>query len=169
MQLSANSLKWLLRVYPPFLFQRVWIKKIHADFKQADIRISKSFLNMNGNKSIFGGTIFSSIDPIHTLLLDQILKQKGIPKTVAWLKSAQISYLKPAKKNLSFSIKLHDEDIDTALEEVKSQGKVVKTFAIDIIDTDGLLCAQSKNEIYIRDLDFDFSTINGQAHPNYIK
>ena len=169
MQLSANSLKWLLRIYPPFFFQRIWIKKIHADFKQADIRISKSFLNMNGNKSIFGGTIFSSIDPIHTLLLDQILKQKGIPKTVAWLKSANISYLKPAKKHLSFSVRLHDEDINAALTEVKLQGKVVKTFVIDIVDVDGLLCAQSNNEIYIRDLNFDFSTINGQSQPNYIK
>lgn len=100
LSVSAKTLKWLLRFYPPFLFQRVWIEKIQPDYKQADIRVFKSLLNINGNRSIFGGTIFSSIDPIHTLLLDQIFKQQGIHKTVAWLKSAKIDYIKPAKKKL---------------------------------------------------------------------
>ncbi|SMG28338.1 DUF4442 domain-containing protein [Sphingobacterium psychroaquaticum] len=169
LSVSAKTLKWLLRFYPPFLFQRVWIEKIQPDYKQADIRVFKSLLNINGNRSIFGGTIFSSIDPIHTLLLNQIFKQQGIHKTVAWLKSAKIDYIKPAKKSLSFSIKLHDEDISSALADVKNNGKVVKTFVIDIFDKDGLLCAQSQNEIYIRDLGFDFSTLNTQTHQPYIK
>ena len=157
MQLSAKTLKWLLRLYPPFLFQRIWVKKIEADFKQMDIKIFKSILNINSNKTIFGGTIFSSIDPVHTLLLDQIFKRQGIKNTVAWLKSAKIDYIKPGRKTLSFSIIIEDTDVDMALSEVKLHGKVVKTFEIDIFDKDGLLCAHSLNEIYIRDLSFDSS------------
>ncbi|KGE15911.1 translation elongation factor P (EF-P) [Sphingobacterium deserti] len=117
-----------------------------------DIKISKSLLNRNLNGTIFGGTIFASVDPIHTLLLDQIFKRKDIKKTVTWLKSAKISYLKPAAKNLIFSVKIAKEDVQKALDEVKTSGKVVREFEISIYDQAGVLCATSINEIYIRDL-----------------
>lgn len=155
MRLSPKALKWVLRAYPPFFFQRIWIKKVHPDFKQIDIRVSKSLFNINSNRTIFGGTIFASVDPIHTLLFDQIIRRRGIKRTVTWLKSAHITYLKPAKVSLNFSVKLSEREIDDALKEALHCGKMVKTFEIDIFDSSGVLCAKSYNEIYIRDLDFE--------------
>lgn len=152
MQLSPKALKWVLCFYPPFFFQRIWVKKIYPDFRQLDLKIQKSVLNRNSNGTIFGGTIFASVDPIHTLLLDQIFRRKGIKKTVTWLKAAKIEYLKPGRKSLHFSIRISEEDIDKALKAVKENGKVVQEFEILIYDVDGLLCARSTNEIYIRDL-----------------
>ncbi|HLS96351.1 MAG TPA: YiiD C-terminal domain-containing protein [Sphingobacterium sp.] len=160
MRLSPKALKWVLRFYPPFFFQRIWVQKVHADFRQIDIVIRKSLLNMNINRTIFGGTIFSAVDPIHTLLLDQLLRRAGIGKTVTWLKSAKIEYLKPATRHLSFSVRLHDDEVRETLDEVKNKGKVIKTFDIHILDRDGLLCARSNNEIYIRDLTFGGKTRN---------
>lgn len=152
MQVSAKALKWLLRVYPPFFFQRIWIKRIHPDFRQIDIKVNKSLLNKNINGTIFGGTIFAAVDPIHTLLLDQIFRREGVKKMITWLKSAKIEYLKPAARSLHFSIRITEQDIQSALTDVKVSGKVVKVFEILIYDRDGLLCARSSNEIYIRDL-----------------
>lgn len=117
-----------------------------------DIKINKSLLNRNINGTIFGGTIFAAVDPIHTLLLDQIFRREGIKKTVTWLKSAKIEYLKPAAKSLHFSVRIPEQDIQTAIQEVKAAGKIVNTFEILLYDRDGLLCARSSNEIYIRDL-----------------
>lgn len=152
MQLAPKALKWLLRFYPPFLFQRIWVKKIWPDFRQMDVKINKSLLNKNINGTIFGGTIFASVDPIHTLLLDQIFRRSGIRKTVTWLKSAKIDYLKPAAKSLHFSVRISESEIQEALLAIEKSGKVVQVFEILIYDRDGLLCARSTNEIYIRDL-----------------
>lgn len=156
MKLSPNSLKWVLRTYPPFFFQRIWIKNINKDFSGARIKIIKSFLNINSNKTVFGGTIFSALDPIYPILLDQIFKQRGIKKTVAWLKSARIEYLKPGKTSLFFDVKLKEEDIKDAFETIDKQGKVVKTFTTEVFDKNGTKCAVCYNEIYIRNLNFDF-------------
>ncbi|WP_437918190.1 DUF4442 domain-containing protein [Sphingobacterium sp. LRF_L2] len=156
MQLSPKALKWILRFYPPFFFQRIWVKKVYPEFKQLDIEVRKSIFNKNSNGTIFGGTIFSAVDPIHTLLIDQILKKRGISKTVTWLKSAKIDYIKPASKHLLFSICIDDRDIQSILECISKTGKVEKSFAIKIIDQDGLVCAKSHNEIYIRDLTFKY-------------
>lgn len=159
MKLSPVSLKWMMRTYPPFLFQRIWVKKVHDGFKGIDIKINRSFLNINSNKTIFGGTIFSSIDPVHSILLDQAFKAKGLKNTVAWLKSAKINYLKPARTSLHFSIKLMDEEIEEAYKIIQENGKIVKTFTTEIFDKNGVKCAVCQNEIYIRNLKFDVSKL----------
>lgn len=163
MKLSPVSLKWILRTYPPFLFQRIWVKKIHEGFKGIDVKIHKSFLNINSNKTIFGGTIFSSIDPIHSILLDQAFKAKGMKNTVAWLKSAKIDYLKPGRTSLQFSIRLNDDEIEEAFDTIQKNGKIVKTFTTEIFDKDGVKCAVCQNEIYIRNLKFDISKLRKSA------
>ena len=164
MRLPPKVLKWVLRFYPPFFFQRIWIRKVHPNFQQLDIKITKSFLNINANKTVFGGTMFAAVDPIHTLLLDQLLKRNGITNTVTWLKSAQIEYLKPARRSLFFSIVLSDTDVRETILKVSQQGKIVKTFTIEIRDKSGQLCARSLNEIYIRDLTFEYKKVNFESN-----
>ncbi|MFD2557034.1 DUF4442 domain-containing protein [Sphingobacterium tabacisoli] len=154
MKLNPSSLKWLLRFYPPFFFQRIWVKQVHRDFKGIDVKIHKSFLNVNSNKTVFGGTIFTALDPVHSILLDQIFQANGLKKTVAWLKSARIEYLKPGRTDLQYSLYLADEDVEEAFDEIKRKGKVIKTFTTAVFDKNGIKCAICHNEIYIRNLDF---------------
>ena len=160
MRVTPNRLKWVLRFYPPFFFQRIWVKSIHEGYSGADVQVRKSVLNLNSNGAIFGGTIFSSIDPIYPLLIDAYVKSKGLNKTVAWLKSAQIEYKKPGYRNLHFSVNLDATQMQDALDTLLLNGKVIKTFSTDIYDVDGLHCATVRNEIYIRNLHFDFNSNN---------
>ncbi|MVZ67494.1 DUF4442 domain-containing protein [Sphingobacterium sp. DK4209] len=156
MRLSPKTMKWALRLYPPFFFQRIWVKTILDNYLGADLKINKSIFNINSNGTIFGGTIFSAIDPFYPILLDQYFKHRGILRTVAWLKTAHIEYRKPGRTNLQFSIRLDEAVLQEALESIRTHGKVVKTFATHVYDKDGTLCAVAHNEIYIRNLDFDF-------------
>lgn len=164
MSVTPTMLKWVMRFYPPFLFQRIWVKDVADDFKSIEVTIRKSFLNINANKTIFGGTIFSALDPIHSILLDCIFKSRGIKKTVAWLKSAQIQYLKPGTTDLTFRVTLKENQILEALEDIRNNGKVVKTFTTEIFDKTGLKCVECQNEIYIRDLTFDFTKLNKEIN-----
>lgn len=154
MTLSENSFKWLMRFYPPFLFQRIWIRKIHADFRGIEVKINRSVFTTNMGKSTFGGTIFSATDPFYALLFDQIMKREGI-RPVVWLKSARISYLKPGRSDLFFTIRITPEMIEEALEKLRTEGKFVKEFPIRIYDREGQLCVEAMNEVYIRDKDFN--------------
>lgn len=151
MKLSPKTLKWALRCYPPLFFQRIWIINFGAEFKSVRVKINKSILNSNYNRSIFGGTIFSATDPFHAILFDQVFKHRGL-KTRVWLKSAQIQYLKPGRSNLYFTIVLTDEMISEAEEALLTIGKFVKTYKIEIYNAEGELCAVAQNEVYIRNL-----------------
>ena len=151
MIVSAGILKWALRLYPPLFFQRVWVQQFDRDFMGAKVKIAKSVLNINYNKSIFGGSIYSASDPFYAILFDQIMQRKGY-KVRVWLKSAQINYLKPGRSNLYFTIRLRDEDIDEACQALNTNGKFVKAYSMEIINKHGELCATVLNEVYIRNL-----------------
>lgn len=151
MKISEKALTWVMRLYPPLLFQRIWVRRFEPGFSGVDVVIVKSFMNKNYNKSIFGGTIFTATDPFYAILFDQVLQRRGL-KCRFWLKSAQISYLKPGRTNLSFRIQLSETEIKEAEEILHTQGKYVKSFPIELYDTTGMLCATIQNEVYIRNL-----------------
>ncbi|WP_395626468.1 DUF4442 domain-containing protein [Daejeonella sp.] len=151
MKVSENMLKWGMRFYPPLFFQRIWVKKFDKGFSGVKVKIFKSFLNLNYNQSIFGGTIFSASDPFYAVLFDQILERNGF-KCRVWLKSASINYLKPGRTNLEFTIALSDEEIREAIIALKTVGKFVKAYSINMYNSKGELCVTVINEVYIRNL-----------------
>ena len=153
MRLSENALKWVMRLYPPFFFQRIWVRRFEKGFTGVEVKINHSRLNRNHNGTIFGGTIFAATDPFYAILLDQRLQRKGF-KTVVWLKSANVQYIKPGRTTLFFSISLDENTINEVESALASHGKVVKTFPITLVDRSGETCAVVHNEVYIRDLGY---------------
>ncbi len=156
MKISENSLKWLMRFYPPMLFQRIWIKNIHKDFKGIDIKINRSLITSNLGNSTFGGTIFSATDPFYALLFGQIMQHKDFKVTV-WLKSAKINYIKPGHTDLYYTLTISDELINEAELALTHVGKFVKELPIEIYNNSGELCVTATNEVYMRNLDFKFN------------
>ncbi|HEY1025473.1 MAG TPA: DUF4442 domain-containing protein [Sphingobacteriaceae bacterium] len=151
MVVSEKTLKWAMRFYPPLFFQRIWVKKFERGFTGVTVKVNRSVINTNYNKSIFGGTIFSATDPFYALLFDQVLQRRGY-KVRVWLKSAQISYLKPGRTDLYFTITLSDEQITEAETALKTIGKFVKAYPMEIYNKHGELCATVMNEVYVRNL-----------------
>lgn len=149
MKVSEKTLKWAMNVYPPLLFQRIWVKRFHKDFLGVDVKISNSFLNRNYNGSIFGGTIYAATDPFYAILFDQLMQRKGF-KVRVWLKSASINYLKPGLTSLHFTIKITDEMIAEAESALKETGKFVKAYPMELFNKKGELCATVMNEVYLR-------------------
>jgi acyl-coenzyme A thioesterase PaaI-like protein len=153
MLLSERTLKWAMRFYPSLFFQRIWVMKFEPGFRGVHVKINKSILNINYNKSIFGGTIFSAADPFYPVLFHQLLISKGY-NIIAWSKSSQIHYLKPALTDLYFNIHISDENIAHCEEELNMIGKHLKVYPIDMYDKNGQLCASVLNELYVRNLNF---------------
>jgi hypothetical protein len=149
MKASENTIKWIMRLYPPFLLQRIWVQKIYKGFRGADIKINHSLLTLNFGKAVFGGTIYAAIDPFYALLFGQLLRNKNYNTTV-WLKSSSIKFLKPGRCDLYYSIRITDEMIQELETELNSNGVFVKSYAIEIYSKTGELHAVAKNEIYIK-------------------
>lgn len=151
MIVSEKTLKWGLCLYPPMLFQRIWVRRFHTGFRGVDVKINKSLFNKNYNGSIFGGTIYAATDPFYALLFDQLLQREGF-KIRVWLKSASIQYLKPGRSDLFFTLIITDEMLNEAIEALNNGGKFIKAYPMEIFNKSGELCATVMNEVYIRNL-----------------
>ena len=154
MVVSERILKWVMRLYPPLFFQRIWVVSFDIGFRGVCVKINKSLLNTNYNKSIFGGTIFSAADPFYPLLFYQLLTKKGY-RIIAWSKSSEIQYLKPCKTDMRFKINITDDDLAECEYLLNTFGKYMKYHQIDIYDKKEQICVSVINEVYVRNLDFD--------------
>src|ERR1700749_4743428 len=142
MVVTERLSKWGMRFYPPLFFQRVWVVKIDKGFRGVTV-------NINYNKAIFGGTLFSAADPFYPLLFHQIFMHKGY-NVIAWSKSSEIQFLKPGLTKLQFKIRISDEDIAEAEQVLNTGGKYIKAHPIDIYNTSGEVCVTVMNEVYLR-------------------
>jgi len=132
MKVSENILKWGMRLYPPLLFQRIWVKEIQKNFRGAEIKINKSLFTINFGKAIFGGTLYTATDPFYAMLFGQILQHKGY-KVSVWLKSASIRFIKPGRTDLYYKIVITDDMIIEAENELKNAKIFIKNYTISIL------------------------------------
>ncbi len=151
--MSEHTLKWLLRLYPPLLLQRVWVQEFGRNFKSVKVKINKSLINRNYNGSIFGGTIFAAADPFLPVLFSQVLNPDGKRKLKIWSKSSKIEFLKPGLTDLFFELKITDADVSEFEQALTVLGKYEKAYPIEIFNTGGEVCVLLHNEVYVRDLD----------------
>lgn len=140
-----------MRFYPPLLFQRIWVKKFHDDFLGVDVKIFRSILNINYNKSIFGGTIYAAADPFYAVLFYQIMRRRGY-KVIVWQKAAEIFYLKPGRSDLYFNVRISVQDIEQICSLLDSVGKAEHQCTLELKDNQGDVAARVSNLVYIRNL-----------------
>jgi acyl-coenzyme A thioesterase PaaI-like protein len=149
MKVSEKALKWALRFYPPLLLQRVWVRRIGKDFMSAEVRVVRSPFNLNYNRSIFGGTIFSAVDPFYAVLYFEALRRKGYRSRI-WVTRAEIEYLKPAYSDLFFTTSITPEELRDTIAAITAGEKVRRTHEIELRNKSGELCCRVLSEVYIR-------------------
>lgn len=149
MILSERKARLVLSLYPPLFFQRISVRNFGKDFRTAEVRIAKSLFNRNYNRTIFGGTIFSAVDPVYVFMYWQIFARKGM-KLQCWLKSANIDYRKPGDTELIASFSLTEDDIADAEQQLNEVGKFVRTHRVEVLNTRHEICALAETEVYMR-------------------
>ena len=112
----------LMNFWLPFFFNRIKIINVSDDFKHVDVLLKHTFWNRNPNKSLWGGAIFSAVDPFYPIMLKQILLLDDI-ETIFLTKSAQVEYLKESKTNILFSFIITDDEIQNLKTILSNKGK----------------------------------------------
>jgi len=145
---SPRQLRWLMRAYPPLLFQRVEVLEIDPGFRRALVRVRRSIFSRNLQGSTFGGTIYAAVDPFHALLLWQICTHEGL-RVQAWTKQAVITFLRPAESHLTIEFALDDRIVGQALGAIRETGRFAHVFEVQALDEQGGVCATVRTDIRI--------------------
>ena len=147
--LTANELKLMLNFWLPFLVNRIYILFISNDFHEMQVRLKHSFWNRNPNKSVWGGSIASALDPFFPVMMKQIILRKGT-STDFFSKAIQIEFVRKVESHVLFHFKITKSEVAEAEETLINDGKYEGWHSVDGIDISGNICVHGKVQIYLR-------------------
>ncbi|MEB3802273.1 DUF4442 domain-containing protein [Flavobacterium columnare] len=144
-------LKYGFNLSPMYKRSTARITHISEDLKNIHIKIPHTYKNKNYVGSIFGGSLFSAVDPIPMTQLMYILKENYI----VWDKVALIRFKKPARENVYATFYFSDDEINEIIEKVKIGKEIEHTKITHITNKTGdvTFCEVTKT-IYIAEKEF---------------
>ena len=83
------------------------IIEVSDDLLKVVVKVKLSYKNRNYVNSIFGGSLFSSVDPIPMVQLINLIGDDY----VVWDKSAEIKFKRPAKEHMYADFKYTTEEL----------------------------------------------------------
>ena len=147
--LQPKELRRMLNLWFPFLVNRIQIISITEDFHEMQVRLKHSFWNRNPNKSIWGGSITSALDPFFPIMMKQILLKRGIT-TNFYSKAVNVQFIKMVKSNVTFQFSISGEEVALAEKELDQNGKYKGWHSANGIDIKGNICVNGRVQIYLR-------------------
>jgi len=124
---------------------------VSKDLSYIKIKLSISYKNKNYVNSIFGGSMFSAVDPIPMVQLINLLDKNY----VVWDKSAQINFKRPAREDLYADFSFTPKEVNQIKAEVaeKNEIELVKTTLLKNKEGSKVFCEVHKT-IYVADKKF---------------
>ena len=147
--LRAIELRHMLNFWFPFLVNRIKITTISDDFYELQVMLKHSFWNRNPNKSIWGGSITSALDPFFPVMMKQIILCKGI-RTDFLSKAVHVEFIRQVKTNVFFQFKITGKEIIKAEKKLTNAGKYEGWHYVNGIDAEGNVCVHGKVQVYLR-------------------
>ena len=122
------------------------LRYIAPDWSEIRLDVPLSWRTRNYVGTIFGGSIYASIDPIYMIML---IRRLG-PEFIVWDKAATIQFKKPGRETLHARFVVSDEELGAIRRGLESNRSVDRTYLVELVDDSGTLCATIEKVIYIR-------------------
>ncbi len=118
------------------------------DLMKVQIKLPISWKNRNYVDSIYGGSMFSAVDPMPMVQLINILGNDF----VVWDKKAEINFKRPARENLYAQFEFTNKEVEgiKARVAIENEIEVVKTTLLTNKDQTKTFCEVHKT-LYVAD------------------
>ena len=147
--LRPKELQRILNFWFPFLVNRIRLISISDDFHHINVCLIYSFWNRNPNKSVWGGSIASAMDPFFPILMKQILLRKGIV-TDFYSKAVNVQFIKTVNSNVNFQFSISDEEVALAEEKLDQKGRYTGWHYVEGIASNDEVCVKGEVQIFLR-------------------
>jgi len=122
------------------------MRHIAPDWSEVRLDVPLSWRTRNYVGTIFGGSIYASIDPIYMIML---IRRLG-PEFVVWDKAATIQFKKPGLETLHARFVVSDEELAAIRSALEAKRSVDRTYLVELVDGSGTVCATIEKVIYVR-------------------
>ena len=144
--LRTRLMRWRFNLHPAYRRSGGRITYVDASLCEVRVRLPLCRATRNLNGTIYGGSIYSAVDPIHAVMLVNLL---GAAEYVAWTKEAHVRFLRQARTDLTAQIVLTPGEVQAAREEVGRMGKIERQYTVGLADARGHVCAAVEITVHI--------------------
>jgi hypothetical protein len=143
---ASRRMRWGFNFFPAFRGTGARVTYIAGDFREARVELPLSWRTRNYVGTIFGGSLYGSVDPMYMILLIKILG----PGYTVWDKAATIRFVRPGLSRLYARFLIEEEEVRTILRLTETVPSVDRVYRVDLKDAAGVVHASVEKTIYIR-------------------
>ena len=144
--MTPSRLRWLLRVWPPFVFSGIRVTHIADDWSHVRVELRERWYNRNYVGTHFGGSLFAMTDPFWMILL---LRRLG-PGYRVWDRAGEIEFVKPGRGTVVAQFVLDEATVESVRAATAGGDKHLQWFEAAITDADGEVVAKVRKQVYVR-------------------
>lgn len=150
---ESRKSRWMRRVFN--VWPCIWctgsrVTFIASNWQELHLELSLNFRTRNRVGTVFGGSIYSSIDPYYMLLLMEILGKEYI----VWDKAASIKFIRPITGKVRCRFLISDETIENIKSVIAEKNEFTFEFPLRFEDENANVYAAFTKGVYIADKSF---------------
>ena len=121
-----------------------WITFVSGDFRELHVRLKLGIRTRNRVGTVYGGSIYSSIDPYFMLMFMQILGRDY----VVWDKGATVKFIRPITDLVKCRFLISDDLVETVKAQIAANGQYVFELPLQYEDDNGKVYVTFTKTIY---------------------
>ena len=122
------------------------LRYIAEDWSEVRLELPLSWRTRNYVGTIFGGSIYSAVDPIYMLML---IRRLG-PEFIVWDKAASVEFKKPGRETLHARFVIGDDELAAIRAALDTRRSIDRKYIVELIDGSETVCARVEKLIYIK-------------------
>lgn len=143
---ESKWMRWKFNFFPAYRSSGARLTYISSDFLEMRIELPLKRQTRNYVGTMFGGSMYASVDPIYMMML---IKNLG-SDYIVWDKAANIRFKKPGKSTLHAVFKLDQNELNTIKSLAATQHSVDRIYNVELTDSTGVVHALIEKTLYIR-------------------
>jgi hypothetical protein len=146
----SRKMRWVFNFWPCIFCSGGWIQFISSDFRELHVSIKLNWRNRNRVNTVYGGSIYSSVDPYYMLLFMEVLGKSY----VVWDKGATIKFIRPIVNLVKCRFLISEELIEEVKNKVAENGEYNIELPLQYEDNEGSVYAVFTKSVYIAEKSF---------------
>jgi acyl-coenzyme A thioesterase PaaI-like protein len=141
----SRTFRWGFNVFPAYRGTGGRVVYIADDWQNVRVKLPLNWRTRNYVGTIYGGSIYGSIDPIYMLMLMKILG----PEYTVWDKAANIKFKKPGRETLYAEFVLDNDEIEEIKRLAATARSIDRVYRLELKNEEGVVHAEIEKTIYI--------------------
>ncbi|HRG90469.1 MAG TPA: DUF4442 domain-containing protein [Chitinophagales bacterium] len=146
----SRQMSWAFNFWPCIWCTGSRVEFIAGDFKELHVSIKLNIRTRNRVGTVYGGSIYSSVDPYFMLLFMQILGRDY----VVWDKGASMKFVRPIVEKVKCRFLITDELIAEVKQKIAENGEYTFDLPLKYEDDNGTVYATFIKQVYAAGKDF---------------